>query len=177
MYYPSYEDYMRNVFGYNMPTYNEEYYSPMPLMSRQETPMSIQNEKPELYPEIYRIVYPMVRKVCEENPERNITKELVEKMTNVVYTNIETEQNRETNINVTVGQRNGDVVNPRVKSQVNETRNRPNNGLRDLITILILRELFARPQVGMPPHHNRTKTAYATTTSPCRSKTTNAKRL
>ena len=92
MYYQNYEDYMRSILGYpiqeqnlNINTYadysniNNEYSTQLPRYS---------NEILELYPEIYKIINPMVCKVCDANT-KPITKELVEKMTEEIYLNIE----------------------------------------------------------------------------------------
>lgn len=155
MYYQNYEDYMRSVLGYpNTNTYtncNEGYCGDMmqePLEQRQE-------EKLEWYPEIYRIVYPMICKTCDENTNAEITEQLVDEMTNKIYMSVEVEEKEEMPKREL---RNGDVKNPRAKEPERETRQRrPNNpGLRDLIRILILRELFDRrrprpPFPGRPP--------------------------
>ena len=94
MYYQNYEDYMRSILGYPIQeqqlfqnTYNDynnleyEYLNKMPRYSE---------EILNLYPEIYKIVNPMVCKVCEANT-KPITKELLEKMTEEIYLNIESD--------------------------------------------------------------------------------------
>ena len=148
MYYQSYEDYMRDILGYprdnQIPTYN---------YNVQQTRRNEEQKIEKLYPEIYRTVYPMVCKACNQyNGE--ITEEFVERLTNEVYTNLEYEQE------VRGEQSKSSTV--KTVNAKNETRNeeetrqrRPqNNILRDLIRILIIRELLRfpnRPGRPRPP--------------------------
>lgn len=92
MYYQNYEDYMRNILGYSVNNnYNmidnysnavyDEYLYNMPRYS---------SEILDLYPEIYKIVNPMVCKICDSNT-KPITKELVDKMTEEIYLNLESD--------------------------------------------------------------------------------------
>ena len=58
-----------------------------------------ENDFLNFYPEIYKIVNPMVCKICENNNEP-ITKELIQKMTDEVYNNLEeTETTTVVNVN------------------------------------------------------------------------------
>jgi len=146
----NYEEYMQNVLGMNVPnTYNMQdsmnYYQP------RTQNVNLQDVN-RLYPEIYKIVYPMVQKACGQ---RNVSvlnevqiNEIVEEVYNAIEPGDDVPLDRE---NV----RNGDVKNPRAK----ETR-RPNNNylLRDLIRILIIRELLRRAWWT-----RKRKTTYATT--------------
>ncbi len=153
----NYEDYMRSVLGYVPNTSNTYYNNSQSYMPEQVTENVIE-EKTEWYPEIYKIVYPMVCKACDENQNSDITEDLIENMTNIVYTNIEVgdvEVKGNQSQTIQPELKNGDVVNPRAKiQQQRETRGpRPNNPiLRDLIRILILREFFDRRR---PPYHGR----------------------
>ncbi len=152
--YNNYEEYMQSMLGYNAPnnTYREAnnyYYDTMKVNQNMQ-------EVNSLYPEIYGIVYPVVQKVCSRMNLYNMSKEYIDQMVdevyNVVESNEEIEETRETS-------KNGDVKNPRIK----ETRRpRPNNYLlRDLIRILVIRELLSggrlgfnqgpMPGPGMPP--------------------------
>ena len=92
MYYQNYEDYMRNILGYstnnnhNMVnnytnTMYDDYLYNMPRYS---------SEILDLYPEIYKIINPMVCKICDSNT-KPITKELIDKMTEEIYLNIESD--------------------------------------------------------------------------------------
>lgn len=106
MYYQNYEDYMRSILGYSqkqdyMDTYerNNNY---IPTNYTIQTPR-YSTEIMDLYPDIYKIINPMVCKICEANT-KTITRELIEKMTDEIYLNIESKPNLEEN----------DVVNIRV---------------------------------------------------------------
>lgn len=160
MYYQNYEDYMRSVLGYPNDNFNPNtYYGCNDDVCNGMTQMAtdIPEEREEWYPEIYRIVYPMVRKTCDDNINAQVTEELVEEMTNRIYMSIEVEEKEDMEPRQEE-LRNGDVRNPRAKEPERETRQRrPNNPiLRDLIRILLLRELFDRrrrrpPFPGRPP--------------------------
>jgi len=141
MYYQSYEDYMRDVLGYT-PTYN---------YNMQQSRRDTNTELERLYPEIYRTVYPMVRKVCTQyNGE--ITEDFVERLTNEVYTNLEVEQDvRSETSKVSV--KATTTSKTEVRKEEETRQRRPNNTLRDLIRILIIREILGgRPnRPGRPP--------------------------
>ncbi len=145
--YNNYEEYMQSVLGMNMPnTYipNNNYYEP-------RSPEVNLPEINDLYPEIYRLVYPMVQKACSKRNFGMFDKTMIEEMTDEVYNSIEGEETREAGEKETV-LRNGDVKNPRTR-ETKETR-RPNRNptLRDLIKILIIRELLqSRPQRPQRP--------------------------
>ena len=106
MYYKNYEDYMRAVLGYPIERQNTySNYSNNYLQANNtnlatqymqaENSYTVTNNKKynendflSFYPEIYKIVNPMVCKICENNNEP-ITKELIQKMTDEVYNNLE----------------------------------------------------------------------------------------
>ncbi len=146
-----YEEYMRNVLGYNqipnnmyVNTYDNYYYD-----TQYSNSNSVNNEIIEaMYPEIYRIIYPMIKKICMQNGQRDISRNMVESMTEEIYNNMEQDDLPAQNLN---NQRtvlkNGDVRNPNVKEP--ETRGEVRQGnflLKDLIKILILRELGNKTQ-------------------------------
>ncbi len=162
-----YEEYMRSVLGYNQTpnnlynnTYNDYYYD-MQYLNNQNlnNQNNVNNDVLDsMYPEIYRIVYPMVCKACTQNSQRQITNDLVEEMTEEIYSNVEPDDRiNPNNAPVRTPLKNGDVRNPNAKEPEvrGETRQR-NFTLRDLIKILILREL------GRP---NRPRTKSNATTS------------
>ena len=161
--YQNYEEYMRSILGYS--PYSERNYT---YTNEQEDMYSYADEMAVMqptqdltpfYPEIYRIIYPMVCKVCNINSGRELTKELLEQMTDEIYKNVEPEE--ECSTRTASPLKNGDVINPNSKDPepvIKETR-QTNFLLRDLIRILILRELGRpiRPPVrptfpgGRPP--------------------------
>lgn len=134
-----YEQYMRNVLGYqamNNNTY-DMYYDNWD-MSNMLSMNNIQMQELEnCYPEIYTIVYPMVQRACSQNT-RPITRELIDNMTDEIYYSIEDKE----------------MLENRNKEEKGEDRQiRRNTNLNDLIRILILRELLGRPGFpgGRPP--------------------------
>ena len=134
-----YEQYMRNVLGYqamNNNTY-DMYYDNWD-MSNMASMNNIQMQELEnCYPEIYTIVYPMVQRACSQNT-RPITRELIDNMTDEIYFAIEDKE----------------MLENRNKEDKGEDRQiRRNTNLNDLIRILILRELLGRPGFpgGRPP--------------------------
>ena len=158
-----YEEYMRNVLGYNQipnniytNTYNDYYYDTQYLNNfNNQTNIDMMND---MYPEIYRIVYPMVCRICTQNGQRQITKELIESMTEEIYRNIEVTEPQTASVPTIqrVPLKNGDVRNPNIKEQ-QDVRSETRQGnflLRDLIRILIIRELLKqnnRPRPPRPP--------------------------
>lgn len=156
MYNESYDDYIRSILGY--PNYgNNSFENTCPVM-----PMNDRNTELEAcYPEIYKVVYPMINKACSSNT-RPVTSELIEELTNEIYTSIEIDNDIHVNINLTneVGGTTGNknVTNSvraeKVKENRGEDRQFRNKGLQDLIRILLIRELLGRPgnRPPMPPH-------------------------
>ena len=147
MYYQSYEDYMRDVLGYPRDTYNYQY-------NQQYNTRKTNTEVEKLYPEIYKTVYPMVCKACKQY-NGQITEEFVERLTDEVYVNLETMQELRTEkpvspISKTITKTSVTKTESRKEDETRQRR--PNNNLRDLIKILIIRELLGLPQrPGRPP--------------------------
>ena len=157
--YQNYEDYMRSVLGYNTGniyanTYNpmNDYYYDMTTLYTNTNAEALN----EFYPEIYKLLYPMVCKICNQNFNREITKDLIDRMTDEIYMNFEAEE-RPVQNNMRSPLKNGDVRNPNAKEpETRQIQGGRNFLLRDLIRILILRELGRpnRPQFpppGRPP--------------------------
>ncbi len=157
-----------NMFGYGYFGQNMNYRN----MNTQNMNMMQANELENCYPEIYKVVYPMVKKVCMKcrgiaNPK------MIDDMVNEVYNNIETNDGIELNITVnnevrkapntenrtsTVENRTSTVENrgtsTETRDSTSENRAQRNNGLNDLIRILILRELLGRPGNCFGPNCN-----------------------
>ena len=156
MYYKNYEDYMRAVLGYPIERQNTySNYSNNYLQANNtnlvtqymqaENSYTIANNKRynenyflNFYPEIYKIVNPMVGKICENNNEP-ITKELIQKMTDEVYNNLEeTETTTVVNVNASFNNSSSkmdsktnkienNIQNRNVKNTQNMQNTKPNS--------------------------------------------------
>ena len=169
MYNNPYEEYMRNSLGYNwMPNMNMMNMNQANSMNEMyETEGEFtgnQASVEDMYPEIYRIIYPMICKACMAVNE-NVTEDLVSRITNEVYMNVENmeviQENRSSvnSINTQaskstksdslnrISTNNSSNTVSNVRQQ--ETRQR-NPLLRDLIRILVLRELIGNPSRPRP---------------------------
>lgn len=171
MYDNQYEEYIRSVLGYpntinmNQTQMYQNEYQNLPRVN-------MKNDLEECYPEIYKIIYPMIKKACEGNMRGN-NREEIEQMADEIYSAIEDNNQINVNINLanTVSNTNANKIENRntvkqedtqrkpSEKQVVENRNietqnrrRPiNNNLRDLIKILLIRELLGRPHNNFPP--------------------------
>ena len=173
MYNNQYEEYMRNSLGYNMPMMsmnqmgmNQMNMNNMSEMYESENNFSCNQVVDDMYPEIYRIIYPMVCKACMAVDE-NISEDLVSRMVNEIYVNVENmecvQETRGSSISVSPqvskssksdlssSSRTGSSLSSTSSSSSSsssvrqqETRQR-NPLLRDLIRILVLRELLGNP--------------------------------
>ena len=85
-----YEDYMRNTLVYNTnPTMmNMNMYSNNQIYEDESSFGYNQVNVDNMYPEIYKIIYSMVCKACM-NTNENITEDLVSRITNEIYINVE----------------------------------------------------------------------------------------
>ncbi len=136
----NYEEYMRNVLGYSPRPQNtyqiqQDIYE-MPRYNNYEN-MNLES----LYPDIYKMIQPMVQKVCMR-ANGVINEEMINSMTDEVY-NAMSEETRSSND----AKKNGTEVrtsNSQSVRKVEETRQN-NYMLRDLIKILIIKELLRRP--------------------------------
>lgn len=113
-------------------------------------------ELEKCYPDIYRIIYPMVQKACTQN-SKPLTKELIDNMTEEIYFAVEDNEMAETRGGVSSTSKETKTSNStNAKSEEREDRQRVirNSTLRDLIRILLLRELLRRQGFpgGRPPH-------------------------
>lgn len=125
MNYQSYDEYMRSLMGYpNMRT----------SMFSMETSS---DDLERMYPEVYRVVYPMVCFACD-NIRTPVTEEMVDMMTDDIYDRVEADGR--INIDISVEVRNDEETQ---ESRQRRPRRR-NRFLRDLIRILLLRELLRR---------------------------------
>ena len=146
-----YDEYMRSVLGYQPMNFNSTYdrnYDDFFMSNTLHDMTAMSNiQRQELencYPDIYRMVFPMIQKACMQNT-RTITRELIDSMTEEIYFAIEDNELSENR------------SNDKTKTSNKETEDRQriirNQGLNDLIRILLLRELLGRPGFpgGRPP--------------------------
>lgn len=156
MYDGTYDEYIRSILGYNQNElydygYNDNYNN----YRMQDNIAIAQNSQLEQsYPEIYKVVYPMVSKRCE-NVRADLSNEELEKITDEIYFALESKNETQLNINLKNDVRTTSNTNTR-KGEINvaespkrETR-QFNSGLRDLVKILLIRELLSRPR-PFPP--------------------------
>lgn len=140
-----YDEYMRNVLGYQPMNMYDMNYDNWEMHDMNAMNTIQMQELENCYPDIYRIVYPMVQKACTQNT-RPVTRELIDSMTNDIYLAIEDREMQEN--------RNKDAKSTK-STETPENRQviLRNTGLNDLIRILLLRELLGRPGVpgGRPP--------------------------
>lgn len=170
MYNQTYDDYMRSVLGYpnsdgyrmdnmgmnsmrnmgmnNMNTMGNMGMNNMNGMCNMTMNMNEQDEDIErLYPEVYRVVYPMVCCSCDriQFPNTPVTDEMVTRMTDDIYDQVETDPRINIEVNVTTEVRDSSKSSDSAVETRQRPRPRPRNRfLRDLIRILFLRELFRR---------------------------------
>lgn len=160
MYNETYDDYIRSILGYPpMNSYNnyQEYGNKnINYETRQNT------ELESCYPEIYKIVYPMISKKCDNVPE-TLTNQDIENMTDEIYYALEERNEIQLNINLTNEVRTAESTNDKLTKVANKKpevkireslenkgeKRQFNSGLRDLIKILLIRELLNRH--GRPP--------------------------
>ncbi len=151
----SYEEYIRSVLGYPNTNYMYNNYQDEYNMPYRNI-RNMQNEELEdCYPDIYKKIYPTIRNRCSQITEP-INKELIDNLTDEIYSNVEV-NNKEINLNINL---QNDVSNSTVKQgqirenrggTIKEDRQIRNNLLRDLVRILILRELRNRPNRPQRP--------------------------
>lgn len=163
MYFNDYDDYMRNVLGYNRNEYNNPCYGDT-YNCYKRTDDRVMCEMEEMYPEIYKRINPIVCRMCQ-NVSMPISPETLEQMTDQIYTSINADDINVYNINIETRDTNqAKQVNNRqidskdIKQETRDSKTyqesrspRPNNPLlRDLIRILLLNQLIRRPNQRPP---------------------------
>ena len=153
MYNETYDEYIRSILGYPVRNQFDQFnQGQQEYQGYQEyrnptfnTNINISGNNVELensYPEIYKIVYPMITKKCENVRESNITKDDIENMTDEIYYALESKNETQVNIK----------KRPEVKvSETTGEKRQLNGGLRDLIQILLIRELLNRRRPPFRP--------------------------
>lgn len=158
MYNETYDEYIRSILGYPpMNSYNNNYQEHRNQNTNYETRTNTELEK--CYPEIYKIVYPMITKKCSE-VRSSLTNDDIENMTDEIYYALEDRNEIQLNINLTNDVRTtqsnaAKIVDKKPEVEIKEVTQEKrqtrqiNRGLRDLIKILLIRELLNRP--NRPP--------------------------
>lgn len=161
MYNETYDEYIRSILGYPPAnSYTNNYQNFANQSNNYDTREN--SELESCYPEIYKIVYPMITKKCNE-VRGNFANEDIERMTDEIYYALDEQNGIQLNINLkndvrTVSQQNipkmpdkkADVKIKEVTEEKRETR-QFNSSLRDLIKILLIRELLRRRRPPMRP--------------------------
>lgn len=169
MYNETYDDYIRSILGYppargyenNYQDYrNQNMNMDYNMTSNMNTNYMNATSNIDLescYPEIYKIVYPMVSKKCD-SVRMPVTNDDIQNMTDEIYFALEGRAEVQLNINLGNEVRSSEISNTNVaktvdkkpdvrisetSSQNRETR-QFNRNLRDLIQILLIRELLRR---------------------------------
>ena len=138
MNYQNYDEYMRNMMGC------QNMYSPMThhMMMFQNSNMdACADDLERMYPEVYRVVYPMVCFACD-NIRTPVNEQMVDMMTDDIYDRVEADGR--INIELSVEVRDTQSNNEETKENRQRRPRRRNRFLRDLIRILLLRELLGR---------------------------------
>lgn len=127
MYYNDYEDYMRNVLGYDNTNdntygcscnynynYNDIYGNQ--YLNRNNSTSNIE----QMYPEIYKIINPMVCRMCDNNMQP-VSEYLIEQMTDDIYDNVVNRVEIQNVINLNIGTRDADID---LNSEMENSNNR-----------------------------------------------------
>ena len=181
MYNETYDEYIRSILGYPpMRSYEDNYgdyrnqnmnmnYNMTSNMNTNFMNTTTDMDLENCYPEIYKIVYPMVCKKCD-GVGMPVTNDDIQNMTDEIYFALEGRAEVQLNINLGNEVRSSEKANtnmtretdkkPDVKiteaSNENRETRQINRGLRDLIQILLIRELLRRRRIpGERPHMPR----------------------
>ena len=167
MYNETYDDYIRSILGYPPAKGYEDSYQDYRNQNMNYNMTSNMNtnymnttsdmDLESCYPEIYKIVYPMVCKKCD-SVRMPVTNDDIQNMTDEIYFALEGRAEVQLNINLGNEVRSSEISNtnvaktadkkPDVKISETSSQNREtrqfNRNLRDLIQILLIRELLRR---------------------------------
>lgn len=169
----SVNDYIKSILGY--PNNNNLYINENKidyLDSKEEKNQELEN----YYPEIYKKIYPMILKKCK-NLTVHITEDLINKITDEIYNTVGTNNEISLNINIqnssinninenrkSIRNRNSmesyienrkisrQPVRKEIERDEKANRNVINSTLKDLIKILVIRELLERPKENIANH-------------------------
>lgn len=151
MYNQDYEEYMRSVLGYTPNYQNNTYRDNNYYDSQNQTYFN--DRLDNMYPEVYNNLYPLIMREVSMN-SRSVTEDMVEEIVDRIYDEYERQQDDRKVETEKADNRNNNISSNNIKSnkdveKTEDRQRRPrNNLLRDLIKILLLRELLGRP--GFP---------------------------
>lgn len=173
----TYDEYIRSILGYppmnayenSFQDYRNKNMSMNYNMNSNMMNANLMNETSDMdlescYPEIYKIVYPMITKKCS-TVRMPVTNDDIQNMTDEIYFALEGRAEVQLNINLGNEVRSSETSRtnttrtmdkkPEVKvTEVSEEKRETrqfNRGLRDLIQILLIRELLRRRRPGERP--------------------------
>ena len=161
--YQSYDDYMRNTLGFSSmnspmgmqgtscPSMNCQNMCITPYSNMSSNQMMWQDSSCDLermYPDSYRVVYPMVVSTCR-NVSMPVTEDMIDRMTDDIYDRAVADGRINVDISVEVETREDSKEEDRQMINRPPRRRRRNRFFRDLIRILLLRELIGR-RPGFP---------------------------
>ena len=159
MFYQNYDDYMRDIFYFNGLANN-----PNNNMFYMQNPAS-QNNLNSYYPSIYKIISPVVQRVVTGTNYQYVNEDLLNDMVNTVsgivegdisnIENVSSNNNNSNNDNRRMNQTTTQVNASSNTAQTQSTNISNNNSLlRDLIKILVIKELNNRNNVRRFPFSN-----------------------
>lgn len=161
--YQSYDDYMRNTLGFSSmnspmgmqgtscPNMNCQNMCITPYSNMSSNQMMWQDSSCDLermYPDSYRVVYPMVVSTCR-NVSIPVTEDMIDRMTDDIYDRAVADGRINVDISVELETREDSKEEDRQMINRPPRRRRRNRFFRDLIRILLLRELIGR-RPGFP---------------------------
>lgn len=148
--YQSYDDYMQSVLGCTNMNCSNMNCSNMFMNNQapyQNMPQSFDYLE-EMYPDTYRVIYPMVVSTCNM-VNTPVTEDMLDRMTNDIYDRAEADGRINIDINVGIEVRD-DNNSKQISNDSRQMRPRRNRFFRDLIRILLIRELLRRRRPGFP---------------------------
>ena len=161
--YQSYDDYMRNTLGFSSmnfpmgmqgtscPNMNCQNMCITPYSNMSSNQMMWQDSSCDLermYPDSYRVVYPMVVSTCR-NVSMPVTEDMIDRMTDDIYDRAVADGRINVDISVELETREDSKEEDRQMINRPPRRRSRNRFFRDLIRILLLRELIGR-RPGFP---------------------------
>lgn len=167
MYNNVYQEYINSMLGTN-PNYNRmeptNFENTMNTNQFFQNPVNNENLE-KLYPDLYRLLYPMIQHACMKNTNQ-LSENTINDMVEEIYSNFVSDDNSSDNFNSSNEFRSGkssetasvsksknsSAITAKKEERISEKREirQDNYVLRDLIRILVLRELLGRPGGNRP---------------------------